>query len=301
MVKIGQTRRGILKLKSPWVRHYYQKLANASSCIQNQKSAARQFLHVPVFDCFGNLTMTPVNTEVGYRFIRDKILSGSYAPGQPLQTNALAKEIGISRTPVRDALRQLEADGLVTIRPRLGATVKSMDLQEFRDLCGLRQNLETYAAGLAALNRTEAELTEMRRALEAMRTITRQMLKTKNDREQAAVEAMDREDVRFHHNIVTASKNEFLKKEILRLHLVDRVVSVRPAKLKVDFGGLDIRRKSLKDHERIFDAIRERDVTAAEEAMRLSFQDIIDYSLRLKGIEDQSDFQNALGLATPAD
>jgi len=45
------------------------------------------------------------------------------------------------------------ADGLVTIQPRLGAAVKSMDLQEFRGMCGVRQNLETYAAELAALNR----------------------------------------------------------------------------------------------------------------------------------------------------
>jgi len=120
------------------------------------------------------------------------------------------------------------------------------------------------------------------------------MLKSKNDREQ--IEKMRREDVRFHHTIVTASKNELLKKEILRLHLIDRVVSVRPAKFKVDFGGLEVRRKTLKDHQRIYDAIAARNAPAAREAMEAALQDIIDYSLRMKGIEDRSEFQAALGL-----
>jgi DNA-binding GntR family transcriptional regulator len=82
--------------------------------------------------------MKSVNTDVAYDFIRKKILGGDYAPGQALMTELLATEIGVSRTPVRDALRKLETDGLVTIRAHLGASVKKMEVKEFREMCDLR-------------------------------------------------------------------------------------------------------------------------------------------------------------------
>ncbi|MEO6005461.1 MAG: GntR family transcriptional regulator, partial [Opitutus sp.] len=59
--------------------------------------------------------MKSVNTDVAYNHIRKRILSGEYPPGHPLMTELLANEIKVSRTPVRDALRKLETDGLVTI------------------------------------------------------------------------------------------------------------------------------------------------------------------------------------------
>ncbi len=78
----------------------------------------------------------------------------------------MANEIQVSRTPVRDALRKLETDGLVTINSHLGASVKKMDLKEFREMCDLRLALESHAAGLAAINHTEADLGEIQYALE---------------------------------------------------------------------------------------------------------------------------------------
>src|SRR5262245_3783503 len=105
--------------------------------------------------------MKSVNSDVAYDYLRKRILSGGYAPGQALMTKMLAAEIGVSRTPIRDALRQLEADGLVTIRPRLGASVKQMDLKVFQESCELRLALETHAAGLAARSRTELDLHEI--------------------------------------------------------------------------------------------------------------------------------------------
>ena len=77
--------------------------------------------------------MKSVNTDVAYEHIRKKILNGEYLPGQALMTEVLAEEIGVSRTPVRDALRKLETDGLVSIQPHLGASVKKIQLPEFRE------------------------------------------------------------------------------------------------------------------------------------------------------------------------
>src|SRR5688500_1631805 len=111
--------------------------------------------------------MANVNTDRAYKFIRNKILLGEYALGAPLKPQRLAAEIGVSRSPIRDALHQLETDGLVVVRPRLGARVTSLTIEEFSHLCAMRLALESYAAGLAAASRTEEQLAELKAAFEA--------------------------------------------------------------------------------------------------------------------------------------
>lgn len=76
---------------------------------------------------------------------------------------------------VRDALRKLEADGLVTIRAHVGASVRKLELREFREMCELRLALETHAAGVAAVNHTDMEMREIQFALEAMRRLRGQI------------------------------------------------------------------------------------------------------------------------------
>src|SRR5579859_1576478 len=151
--------------------------------------------------------MANLHTDKAYRHIRQRILSGAYAPGQALQTNTLSDEIGVSRTPVRDALRQLETEGLVSIRPRLGAQVRSMDFKQFRDICGLRLALEVYAAGLAAHRRTEEELIEIKSALDAMGALVDQMSSLEGAAADEALERLKIEDIRFHVGILGAARN----------------------------------------------------------------------------------------------
>jgi len=211
--------------------------------------------------------MKSVNSDVAYDYIRKRILSGEYPAGQSLATNTLSTEIGVSRTPVRDALRQLEADGLVTITARLGASVKTMDLTEFREMCSMRLALESHAAGLAATNRTETDLEEIAYALEAMRKLTEKIVRAPQE-----------------EPIMTAAKNNLMKKEILRLHLINRVVA-SPAPTGPDpviaRSERDKRRGDvLLSHEEIYEAIRRSDAPAAKSAMERHIQDIIDNTLR---------------------
>jgi DNA-binding GntR family transcriptional regulator len=241
--------------------------------------------------------MALVNTDIAYKFIRERILKGVYAAGAPLASKNLSKEIGISRTPVRDALRQLEADGLVIIRPRIGASVRSMDLQEFKDLCGIRQALEIYSAGLAAQNRSEAELEEIRSALEAMRVIVEKMVKASDDRE--LLGDLAREDVRFHLAILNVAKNDLMKKEIIRLSLINRVVSSHPAGKKVKETLID-RQRVQDSHREIFDAIAQRDANAAKEAMERHLRNNLEKVIRSMGVNEQSKFHSDLGIAASA-
>lgn len=228
--------------------------------------------------------MKSVNSDIAYTYIRKHILSGHFAPGYPLMTKELSAEIGVSRTPVRDALRQLEADGLVNIRARLGASVKSMDFREFREVCGLRLALETYAAGLAAENRTQDELREMKQALEAMRVWTARAAESPV-KDQAAIKELRSEDVRFHIAIISAAKSELLKKEVLRLHIVSRVVAgpLPGANKQVPEKALeDAHRRDVQlCHDEIYRSIEQGNAPAAKAAMERHIQDIIDTNMRM--------------------
>jgi DNA-binding GntR family transcriptional regulator len=226
--------------------------------------------------------MKSVNTDVAYDYIRKRILSGEFAPGQSLLTEVLADETKVSRTPIRDALRKLEADGLVTIRAHLGASVKKMNLKEFREMSDLRLALESHAAGLAASNRNSDDLREIEFALQAMSALTKKIISS--DKEQPFLADLMREDIRFHIAIMGAAKNDLMKREILRLHLLHRVVSglsgiVAPQVLK---SQSDARRKQVQaKHEDIFEAIKEGDAIAAKREMEFHLQELIEHNLRL--------------------
>lgn len=227
--------------------------------------------------------MKDVNSNRAYEHIRKRILDGVFAPGDPLMTEVLAKDIGVSRTPIRDALRQLETDGLVNIRPRLGAYVCKLEPAEFRDLCGIRLALESYAAGFAARNRTEADLLEIRSALESMRRWTEKIATL--EAEEPALRELVHEDVRFHIAIMTAAKNELMKKEILRLHVINRVV-LGPTQLDINAAMArperDARRqKVMASHDEIFTGILKGDPGRAQQAMADHIQELIDHHNRL--------------------
>lgn len=223
--------------------------------------------------------MKHVNSDVAYDFIRKKILSGEFPPGYALKTEVLSAEIGVSRTPVRDALHKLEADGLVVVQARLGSRVKKMTVKEFREMCDLRLALESHAAGLAAVNHTEVDLHEIHFALEAMRALTHALNRSSNE---SQLDELIREDVRFHIAIMTAAKNDLMKKEILRLHLINRVVSgpsgpeaPHPNRAARDANRLAV----LRSHDEVYQAIASGDAAAAKRAMEFHIQDIINKSL----------------------
>jgi len=228
--------------------------------------------------------MKSVNTDVAYDYIRKRILSGEYPPGYALMTETLSKEIKVSRTPVRDALRKLETDGLVTIRAHLGASVKKMGLNEFREMCDLRLALESHAAGLAALNHTDSDLSEIQYALDAMRQLTEEIISVPASKERPLFNELLREDVRFHIAIMTAAKNDLMKKEILRLHLINRVLSGPSTGDNTPIKKTDIdarRRLVLAKHSDIYKAIAASDPVSAKREMEFHLQELIDHNLRI--------------------
>jgi DNA-binding GntR family transcriptional regulator len=135
-------------------------------------------------------------SSVAARLIRRAILNGELEPNQPLREVELAREMGISRTPVREALRLLQNDGLVEFAPNRGATVKSYTAADLEDVYNLRAALEGYAAQTAADRITDEHLTALQESCERYENLRSS---TKN------LALLAEENLVFHNTILDAA------------------------------------------------------------------------------------------------
>lgn len=109
-----------------------------------------------------------------YRYVQDRILRGELRPGQRVTIEAVARQLGMSPTPVREALRQLEAEGMVVYRPHAGARVAEVDARAYRELVSVRAVLEGWATALSAPRLTPQALLRLRELNARMREAVRQ-------------------------------------------------------------------------------------------------------------------------------
>lgn len=135
-----------------------------------------------------------------YRLLRDSMVSGVFRPGQRLVESEIARQLNISQSPVRDALRRLAHEGLVIQFPRRGSYVAELSTDEARDTYVVRATLERLAAAKACENPAPQLLAELEREVSAMRAAAA------TDDAPGFVEA----DIAFHHAVWEASGNRFL-------------------------------------------------------------------------------------------
>lgn len=185
-----------------------------------------------------------------YQRLLEDIRKGELGPGARLRETELAERLGVSRTPIREAIRQLEADGLVLHVPRFGATVRSLDYAEIMELYEMRVVLEGTAARLAARSASEAELSELA-------AINADMARSAED--PSAVYTLNRE---FHLTLLDAAKNRFLVKATATLHKTLFILG--PSTLTERERAA----QAVEEHERLLAALRARDSETAEKIMR---------------------------------
>lgn len=147
-----------------------------------------------------------------YTLIEGRIVQIKYPPGYVLSEQQLCEELGISRTPVREALRRLAVDKLLEILPRKGAFVTNVEVKEYLHLLDLRQQIERFAAARAAKRSTEVQREKMRRLIVELRE---GMMVP----EQAVFLHADRE---YKDLIVEASRNPFVANIIAPMHAHSR-------------------------------------------------------------------------------
>ncbi|WP_420327168.1 GntR family transcriptional regulator [Mameliella sp.] len=185
--------------------------------------------------------------QEAYRRILDEVRAGHLMPGDRLMEVELAKRLGFSRTPVREAIRQLESDGVVTHVPRVGAAIRSLDHAEISELYDMRTVLEGTAARFAARAASEVELAELA-------DIHATMAAGEGD-----PYVLNRQ---FHAALLDAARNRFLKKAVASIHTT--LLILGPTTLREEERAED----ALREHAAILEGLQARDQDAAEQAMR---------------------------------
>jgi DNA-binding GntR family transcriptional regulator len=195
--------------------------------------------------------------EGPYEKIYQRIVEGSYLPGQRLIEQRIAEELHVSRTPVREAFRRLETAGLIVAERNRGAVVRAVTRQEVVDLYELRSRLEALAAERAAVRSSEEELSLMEEAVIGFGSAVR-LAKTSD---QDSVREVAEWNKRFHEQIVTSARHKRLE-ELLRL-TVDAPLVFRSFQR---FSHDDYMRSD-QFHQLIFNALRAGDAARAGRLM----------------------------------
>ncbi|MBL0933761.1 MAG: GntR family transcriptional regulator [Rhizobiaceae bacterium] len=216
------------------------------------------------------------SSERAYAHIKAAILSGGYRSGSRLTEDMVASELGLSRTPVRDAFRRLQAEQLISITPYSGARVASWSHTELREVAQMRAMLESFAAGLAAAKRSDEDVERMNELCARM------------EKEAArSVPDLDRisaDNLAFHRTIVEAANNTRLGACLEPLWNYPVVVR------KYGLFGRERLLRSLSHHKEIVAAIEKGDQDWAEAIMRVHILAArsFDAALSLEA-EDQAD------------
>jgi DNA-binding GntR family transcriptional regulator len=186
--------------------------------------------------------------------LRDEIVSGRLNPGDPIAERAVAEEFHVSRVPVREALIQLERDGLVEISPGRGAQVKRFNASNIESLYHLREALEGMAARLAAVRMRPGELATFRLKFHAISA-------SPAHEDLASISRLGDE---FHSAVIHGSRNSMIID--MSDSIADRVRMAR----RVSYGQMDAASvgKATQEHLAIVEAICERDPDLAERRMR---------------------------------
>lgn len=187
-------------------------------------------------------------TSIIFDRIREDILNDQYVTGSKIVEAKLADELGVSRTPVREALKQLELDGLVENIPNRGVVVKGISKQDISDIYTIRQAIEGIAATWCIERITEAELAELKGIFDLMEFYT-----FKND-----VEKISELNTKFHEVIYHSTKSRYLEHVLRDFQIF--IKSTRNKSLKTE-GRLE---EALIEHRRIIDAIIAKDVESAK-------------------------------------
>ncbi len=180
--------------------------------------------------------------------LKESIIRGELTPGQKVSEPELAGKLGISRTPIREAFRQLESEGYLTVMPRKGAVVSRMSKKEIEDFYEVKSLLEGYAARKAARKATEKDIEKLRKLNDQLAILAR-----KGD-----VDGFFRKNREFHLGFINLCGNRKLPE--IWGNLTGLFVRYRMASLAAP-GRLSV---SVKEHNNIINALEKKDDSLSE-------------------------------------
>lgn len=212
--------------------------------------------------------------EIVFETLRDAIITGKLGPGERLMEIQLAEEMGVSRTPVREAIRKLELEGFVVMVPRKGAYVAGVSIKDIADVFEVRAALEALAASLAAERITDEELDQLERSLVSINEVS----DGKN------INKVVESDIDFHDLLYQASRNQKLINIITNLK--EQLQRYRATSLAVTGRTKD----AVDEHRAIVEALAERNGELAAELARRHIENA--ENVMLEAIKKSKEFGN---------
>lgn len=188
--------------------------------------------------------------EMVYEELKMQILTGAIVPGTRMMEVELAQEMGVSRTPIREAIRKLEKEGLVTIEPRRGAYASQISTDDMVEILEVRQNMEGLAAFFAASRMQPEKMEELKEASS----------KYNDAVSDSDIENMIKYDTKFHRIIVESCNNKILLQMIEQLQ--ELVLRFR----YIYYDNFKRAENMPEEHAQIMNAIASKDAEAARKA-----------------------------------
>ncbi len=221
------------------------------------------------------MTKTSLRDQA-YKYLREKILTGSLQTGSMVSELSLSKEIGIGRTPVREAIRQLQLEGLVEQVPRYGTIVCKPNRHDLIELYQIREGLEPYAVGLAIDKISLEEVNILDKLCDKMQDIACEFEKSGDKYlEGDLLKLFVSVDMTFHTLLIRAAGNERIEKIVDEMRMFNRLFITQR-----HFHDLTVITDAHSFHQRILDAIKQKDVDLAKDLLtkhiRIGLQQALD-------------------------
>lgn len=226
-----------------------------------------------------------------YRFIRNGLIEGRWSNGEIYSTVKIARNIGMSLAPVREAIVQLETEGLIEKVEKLGVRLKRLNREELLDLFDVREAMETQAAMLAVQRARDDEIQELRKIfqkhLDVIRILHKQGLSANVG---VLSEQAHQHDIEFHLFLVALARSRQILKILTDLHILNQVTRNRGLLPGITFENYQA--GAIRFHYRMVRALENRDEAAAEHWTRSHIRHAKEYHIALYDYTRQSIPQN---------
>lgn len=190
-----------------------------------------------------------------YRYLQEKMLSGDLGPGTRVSEEALAAELGISRTPMREAVKQLASEGALEAVPRVGTIVRTPGRREVEELYELREALEGYAVGRAAERISPGEVEGLTRLLDEIGAVGGELKKSgKRALEGALLRRFLAADMGFHLRLIEAAGNRRISKSVAESRVLAGIFGT-PRQVHT----AEVVAEAWRFHQKILSAVRRSD------------------------------------------
>lgn len=201
-------------------------------------------------------------SDIAYEYLRQKIFNRELVGGSRVRYGPVGKEIGMSATPIREAIGRLANEGLVELVPQAGAVVKLPTREDAAEVFEMREAIEPFAAAKACQLIGVRQMKTLKGTLEAMEAIkSRADSGQRIEREAAA--AFDQADLRFHLTILEAADNHRMLKAVGDFHLLTGIIGAD----RHDYDP-EVLELTIEDHLAVFEGLRDREPERVRRAMQ---------------------------------